>query len=349
MTVNKRLNQIIWQRYKWIVISIVISIVVVMGVALHNSVDTTEIDAGNLTYTEFVQGEKDAAKAEHRKIGSVSRATYEKNNIEIKNDTIQIGTFQNAKTVLVIFSLGAILLGIFTNMYDMQTKFNEFIFSSSFSRKRIFLKKIGLMLLPALLTFIVGSIITTSVADAAISVSNPNFISDRMIDLFLYSSQLIALYSVGLVVGVLVRRVVASVVTALGFAGSAVIWFAFFEGFLYEKTHGISNAYYLVIGFIYLIAGLLMIIMAVHYFNKLSLEQDSPYLQFDYLKMPLLIFTTGYITAMIGVMYDNGTVWQRVVNVLVGAIITFIVAYIVIYRPQNIGQKLQRIFSKNKK
>lgn len=348
MTVNRRLNQIVWQRYKWIVLSLVALIVVVMGFALHNSVDTTGIDAAKLTYTEFVQSEKDSAKADHRKIGSVSRATYEKNNIKIKDVSIHDGTFQNAKTALVIFSLGAILLGIFTNMYDMQTKFNEFIFSSSFSRKRIFLKKIGLMLLPALLTFIVGSIITTFVADAAISVSNPNFISDRMIHLFLDSSQLIALYSVGLVVGVLVRRVVASVVTALGFTGSALIWFAYFEGFIFDQTQDMSNTYYLVLGFIYLIAGLLMIVMAVHYFNKLSLEQDSPYLQFDYLKLPLLIFTTAYIAILMAVVnYD--TIGEKIGYGLISGCITVIVAYIVIYRPQNISQKLQRIFSKNKK
>ncbi|MHC9536570.1 hypothetical protein ACVQ8P_02065 [Dellaglioa sp. BT-FLS60] len=340
MTVNKRLNKLIWRRYTAF-IALIIGAVIGMALATTSStIDMKRSNERDSTYQTFVAETKADAKEEHEPVGSLDQAAYQKYQQEMGATYEEIDF--NSNSFMLFCGLGLVVLGLFTNLYDLKTNYNEFLFSSPFSRRGIFWRKVGLIFGTAFLSIVVCSIINIVAIKVAIPSEYMKVSQMRMLILMLQSlAPLMALYGVGLVIGILVRPELLAILTTFGFLGSTVL----IEQSIYNPTTSAWNE-----AGIYLILGVMTWLIAAYYFNKLSLEHNNPYLQFDYLKIPALIVTTGYVAFVIGFSLFSETndlktiIWGTIIS----GIIAFITAYIVIFRPQSVEQKLQRIFSKNK-
>ncbi|MCZ2491677.1 hypothetical protein [Dellaglioa carnosa] len=354
MTVNKRLNQIVWQRYKWFIALFVALIVGVSMVNTINTVNGVKEAEKTTTYQQFVMDTKNDAKEQKVK-ANLSQTEYKKYQAGMGYQDSYSMIDNSWSGILVIFMIG---MGLFTSLYDLKTKFNEFIFSSGFSRRHYFWKRASLILWTTLITILISMVADVVIAKLLIS-SNYFHISESFLAwrLAYCLAGYISVYAVGTIVGILVNGVLAATITAIGFFGTYMLVITNFvnngltDPFVYSvqaDTNGIEFGVQTQIA-TFLILAALMMWAASYFFNNLSLEQDGPYLQFNYLKKPLLIFVTLYIGFIIGGQGRGYTKLSEMIKVgVITGIITFIVAYIVIYRPQNVWQKIQNKFSKNK-
>ena len=354
MTVNKRLNQIVWQRYKWF---IALFVALIVGVSMINTVGTINSvkDTEKMTTYEYYVKQTNSDAKESKIKNHVSQLDYKKYQADMGyND----GSTMLGNAWSEIFLLFIVGVGLFTSLYDLKTKFNEFIFSSGFSRRRYFWKKSGLIFITTLATIVICMIADVGIAKLLIS-SNYFHVSESFLVLKLghYIAGYTAIYAVGTIVGILVNGILAATITAFGFLGSWIIFTGAFLNNSMGNPFNYASEYNMeMMGpsvpvqiVIFLILAALMMWAASYFFNNLSLEQDGPYLQFNYLKKPLLIFVTLYIGFIIGGQGRGYTKLSEMIKVgVITGIITYIVAYIVIYRPQNIWQKIQNKFSKNK-
>ncbi|MHC9536571.1 hypothetical protein ACVQ8P_02070 [Dellaglioa sp. BT-FLS60] len=355
MTANKRLNQIVWQRYKWFVALIVLLIVGFSLFSTVSSINAVKEAEKTTTYQHFVSDAKSYAK-ENKVKPDLSQAEYRDYQKGLGyNDSFTLAAGNGTFTVFIFLVVG---VGLFTSLYDLQTKFNEFIFSSGFSRQRYFLKKMGLLLGVTFVSLLISMLADVLIAKMLISshffyISSLFIAWDIIVDLVI----ILAVYAVGTIVGVLVNGVLAAVLTALGFLGTCVLFTNNFlrngpENFLdYSAASSASHRFLnvqLPLVILVISAGLMMW-AAAYFFEKLSLEQEGPYLQFNYLKKPLLIFVTIYIGLIYGAQgrgYE--TMGEMIRTGLISGVITLIIGYLVIYRPQNIWQNVRTIFSKRR-
>lgn len=235
------------------------------------------------------------------------------------------------------------MMGLLLMNQDLKDNFNQFLFSSGFSRQRIYWTKLGIGLGSAIaivavtLAFQYGMLWLSLPSRIGFQLAWPGLVTSWTYGL----ASSIGLFSLCWFAALIVGQSGALMVTIIGFSMSLSGLASIGEDVL--RTSGLHlngvQLTWLVAG-IWLVAAVILFVWGSYLYRRLSLEHNGEYLLFPGLRVPVYIVFVLYVTVL------NG--WNGADNY--SAIIAFIVSaafgYFWLWRP-GIMEKWHRWRSKS--
>ncbi len=197
------------------------------------------------------------------------------------------------------------MVGLLMMNQDLKDNFNQFLFTSGFSRQRVYWSKIkvamlGLLVIAALtlaldygLTY--GIALTMKSAGVGFHLAWPGVLTSVIVGLL--SS--IGMFSLTWFAALIVGQTGALVVTIVGFTFSLVGSSTISVNILRESgvTLNAEQQTWLM-GAGWLVAAIILFVWGAALYNKLSLEHNGEYLLFPKLKVPVYIVFVVYVTSL---------------------------------------------------
>lgn len=214
------------------------------------------------------------------------------------------------------------VLGLLLMNQDLTDNFNQFLFSSGFSRQRVYWTKLWQGLLA---TFVIV-VLTLAVQYGIFWVSLPARIGFHLAWPGLITSWVcglansLGLFAICWFAALIVGQTGALVVTLIGFTLSLSGVAAIFER-LYDKNgiglglHG-GQLSWLTAG-AWVVAALILFIWGAYLYQRLSLEHNGEYLLFPGLRVPVYIVFVLYVTLING--FNNADGYSTIISFLVSA------------------------------
>ncbi|WP_158727547.1 ABC transporter permease [Levilactobacillus enshiensis] len=193
------------------------------------------------------------------------------------------------------------IVGLLLMNQDLKDNFNQFLFSSGFSRRRVYWSKIkvamGALLVIAILTIALeyGMVWAMKPADVGFHLAWPGVLTSWIVG-WLTS---IGLFSLTWFAALIVGQTGALIVTIVGFTLSLVGSSTISVNILRESgitLNAEQNTWFMAGS--WLVAASILFVWGAALYNHLSLEHNGEYLLFPKLKVPVYIVFVVYVTSL---------------------------------------------------
>ncbi|MBX6948402.1 ABC transporter permease [Levilactobacillus brevis] len=230
------------------------------------------------------------------------------------------------------------LAGLLLMNQDLKDNFNQFLFTSGFSRQRVYWTKLR----QSLVVLLGISIVTIAVQYSLYWLMKPHGVSFTLAWPGLLTSWIsglavaTGLFAICWFAALIIGQTGALIVTVTGFTLSLMSVGAISQPILTNRPFSLSGSQltWLVIG-VWLIAAIILFVWGAVLYQHLSLEHNGEYLMVPRLKRPVYLVFVIYVT---GIFSWGDTNWMADV---VTFLITVIFGYAWLWRPR-IGERLHQ-------
>ncbi|MFC6259454.1 ABC transporter permease [Levilactobacillus fujinensis] len=193
------------------------------------------------------------------------------------------------------------MVGLLMMNQDLKDHFNQFLFSSGFSRRRVYWSKIKVAMVALLAITVLtialeyGVIWAMKPANVSFHLAWPGVLSSWIIGLLAS----IGMFALSWFAALIIGQTGALIVTIVGFTLSLVGSFSISVIILRECGIKLTGAQqtWLMAG-AWLVATVVLFVWGAILYNKLSLEHNGEYLLFPRLKVPVYIVFVVYVTSL---------------------------------------------------
>jgi len=257
--------------------------------------------------------------------------------LELVGDSIQrwemySGDYFNAYSNILIFIYW--LVGLLLMNRDLKDNFNQFLFTSGYSRRRVYWTKYFLAQGFLLVTTVAGIAVQYGVAAEML----PSGIGFHLAWAGVLTSWLGGLliswlfFAITWFAALIVGQTASLLVTAAGFTLSSFGTLPIYLKLVNNKFWHLSEGQTLVLGFVLMfLATAILIVWGSWLFQRLSLEHNGEYLLFPKLRVPVYIVFVAYLTGLAAV---NGLP----ITIAITFIFTVVFGYAWLWRPK-LGEK----------
>lgn len=289
---NKKLNQLLWQRYRqWFLALAGISLLTAIVLAFTNANDWT--------------------------LGGRHARLF---GAQIRTWAVYGGTDD---AFVPLYSTGLVfifwLMGFVLMVRDLKDHFNQFLFASGYRRSTIYWAKLRLSL---------GALTSLSVVITAVQYGIYRIVIPQGVAFNLAIPGLITTWVSGLAISLgmfaiawfaslIIGEAISLVVTISGFTGSLISVENIYQNWTAHWSE--PMAAWVAIG-LWLAVAIILLIWGSYLYQRMSLEHDGEYLMFPGLRVPVYLVFVVYMTAIFSINAANLTpaLWAFIISALFG-------------------------------
>ncbi|KRN02068.1 hypothetical protein FD13_GL000374 [Levilactobacillus senmaizukei DSM 21775 = NBRC 103853] len=242
------------------------------------------------------------------------------------------GDYFNAYSNILIFVYW--LVGLLVMNRDLKDNFNQFLFTSGYSRRRVYWTKFFVVQGFLLLTTVVGIAVQYGVA----AVMLPSGIGFHLAWAGVLTSWLGGLliswlfFAITWFAALIVGQTASLLVTVVGFTLSSFGILQIYLKLVSNRFWHLSEGQTLILGFgLMFLATVSLIVWGAWLFQRLSLEHNGEYLLFPKLRVPVYIVFVAYLTGL--------AAWNGLpITIAITFISTVLFGYGWLWRPK-LGEK----------
>lgn len=207
-------------------------------------------------------------------------------------------------------SLAFWMLGILLMNIDLKDNFNQFLFSSGFSRRRVYWSKLGMGLAAAIIIVVLTIIVQYGIfwislpANIGFHLAWPGLITSWVCGLANSIGVFALCWFAALIIGQTGSLVVTLVGFTLSLTGVASIGESLITMSGWKLTGG--QVTWLASG-VWLLLACILFVWGAYLYRRLSLEHNGEYLLFPGLKVPVYIVFVVYVTTLNAWNASDGT------------------------------------------